>query len=111
MAKALEVLIDGKHLGYFVPPEGSAFGVMVGNVPIHYMRAQVSTGGASESWYWQLPDIEEGQDLTLRLVDVDASQGRPPARIEAIDASRQEEIKRMAREAAQKAREQKGKNA
>jgi hypothetical protein len=41
--KALEVLINGKLIGLYVPPEGECFGVMLGNVPRTYMRAQVTS--------------------------------------------------------------------
>ena len=96
MTKALEVLIDGIHFGFYVPPEGQTFGAMVGNIPISYMRAHIVSGSETESWQWQLPDIQEGQSLTFRLVDVDASQGTPPGRIEQVQIDQDEHNKFMA---------------
>jgi hypothetical protein len=57
--KALEVSIDGKIIGIYVPPEGRPFSAMVANIPRKYMRAQVLASSDEESWQWQLPDISE----------------------------------------------------
>ena len=56
MVKALEVSIDGKLVGNYVPPAGKTFSAVLANVPKTYMRAQVFSGGPdSETWQWQLP--------------------------------------------------------
>ncbi len=47
---ALEVLINGKRVGVYVPPEGCTFAAMVGNIPRTYMRAHIMTGSDSENW-------------------------------------------------------------
>jgi hypothetical protein len=46
---ALEVLINGRRVGVYVPPEGSTFAAMVGNAPRTYMRAHIMTGNDLES--------------------------------------------------------------
>jgi len=43
---------------------------MLANVPMTYMRPFVTAGNGHESRRWQLPDIEEGQHLSCRMVDV-----------------------------------------
>ena len=75
---ALEVSIDGKRVGIYVPPEGSTFAAMVGNIPRTYMRAQIMTGNDSESWQWQLPDIKPGQRISFRLIEAPDGSGVPP---------------------------------
>jgi hypothetical protein len=47
---AIEVLINGKRVGIYVPPEGATFGAVVGNVPRTYMRAHITTLTDAESW-------------------------------------------------------------
>jgi hypothetical protein len=81
MVKALEVSLDGTPLGLFVPPLGEPFAVFVGNIPRRYMRVQVVSGTRKESWSWQLPDVQEGQVLSLRMVEAKPGSGRPPASI------------------------------
>lgn len=74
---ALEVLIDGKAIGVYVPPEGASFSAMVGNIPRRYMRAHIMTGNDEESWQWQLPDIQPGQVISFRMVDAPTGSGIP----------------------------------
>ncbi len=76
--KALEVSIDGKVVGIFVPPDGACFTAMVGNIPRTYMRAHIVSGTDTESWQWQLPDLREGQTITFRMVEARSSSGVPP---------------------------------
>jgi len=75
---AIEVLINGKRVGIYVPPEGATFGAMVGNIPRKYMRAHIMTFTDSESWQWQLPDIKPGQLISFRQVKAPIGSGVPP---------------------------------
>jgi len=79
--KALEVSIDGKIIGIYVPPEGRPFSAMVANIPRKYVRAQVLASTDEESWQWQLPDISEGQSITFRMVEAPPGDGVPVHRI------------------------------
>ena len=100
MVKALEVSIDGKLVGNYVPPAGKTFSAMLANVPKTYMRAQVFSGGPdSETWQWQLPDIEEGQVLAFRMIEAPEDSGVPPHRITKRDPREDEEDKRLAKKA------------
>jgi hypothetical protein len=77
---ALEVSIDGKRVGVYVPPEGSTFAAMVGNVPRTYMRAHIMTGNDAESWQWQLPEIKadaQNPAMALRFSVEDHRPGLP----------------------------------
>jgi hypothetical protein len=104
--KALEVLVNGEFVGLYVPPEGECFGVVLGNVPRTYMRAQVSAGSKTESWYWQLPDIKEGETISFRLVEAAGREGVPPQRRVSNDPIEQKRIKQAAAKAWAKAKRQ-----
>ncbi len=104
--KALEVLVNGEIAGLYVPPEGECFGVMLGNVPRTYMRAQVSSGNKTESWYWQLPDIKEGETISFRLVEAAGREGVPPQRRVPNDPAEQKQIKQAAAKAWAKTKKQ-----
>ncbi len=86
MSKALEIKIDGKLFGTFVPPEGSSFGVMMGNIFQTHMKVQVTTGTREEEWYWKLPDIAENQEITFRMVEAEPGSGIPPASVVPVEA-------------------------
>jgi hypothetical protein len=101
---ALEVLINGKRVGVYVPPEGCSFAAMVGNIPRTYMRAHIMTGNDSESWQWQLPDIKPGQLISFRLVEAPVGSGVPPQFVRARDPKEVEENKREARKLYAKAK-------
>jgi hypothetical protein len=70
--KALEVSIDGKVIGTYVPPKGSTFAAMVANIPRRYMRAHLTSGNNTETWQWQLPDVKHGQTISFRMVEAKA---------------------------------------
>lgn len=97
--KALEVLVNGKAVGLYIPSEGECFSVIVANVPRTYMRAQVMSGNKTENWYWQLPDINEGETITFRLVEADGRAGVPPQRIVPKNAKQTKAFKRKAAKA------------
>jgi|SRR3989344_6711229 len=94
--KALEVLVNGKAIGLYVPPEGECFSAIVANVPRTYMRAQVLAGSESENWQWQLPDIQEGETIAFRLVETNGRTGVPPHRVTPKDPKQVREIKKEA---------------
>jgi hypothetical protein len=93
--KALEVSIDGRVICIFVPPPGEPFVASVGNIPRSYMRVHIMSSTLSESWQWQLPDLDEGQTVAFRMVDADAGSGVPPDYIRQR-APEEIEIKRLA---------------
>ncbi|MGD0527713.1 MAG: hypothetical protein ABSE49_21450 [Polyangiaceae bacterium] len=101
---ALEVSIDGIIVGVYVPPEGGTFAAMVGNIPRHYMRSQITTGNDTESWSWQLPDIQAGQTITFRLVEAPVGSGVPPQFVRRRDLDAVEKTNQLAKEAAAEAR-------
>src|SRR5262245_50392897 len=76
--ECLEVSINGKRIGVYVPPEGSTFAAMVGNIPRKYMRAHIMTENDVERWQWQLPNIKLGQRISFRLVRAPVGSGVPP---------------------------------
>jgi hypothetical protein len=96
---ALEVLINGKRVGVYVPPEGCSFAAMVGNVPRTYMRAHIMTGTDSESWQWQLPDIKPGQLISFRLVEAPVGSGVPPQFVRPRDRKEVEQNSKEAKKA------------
>ena len=83
--KSIEVSVDGKVIGVFVPPEGESFAAMIGNIPRSYMRAQIMTGTELERWQWQLPDIQEGQVISFRMLSAQLGSGVPPHYVTKID--------------------------
>jgi len=101
---ALEVTIDGRIVGVFVPPEGCTFGAMVANVPRRYMRAHIMTASDAETWQWQLPDIKPGQVISFRQVNAPVGSGVPPQYVRARDPREVEENKREAKKLYAKAR-------
>lgn len=97
--KALEVSIDGKVVGVYVPPEGEVFAASVGNIPRTYMRAHVMSGTETESWQWQLPDLQEGQVISFRMIEAEPGTGVPPQYVRNRHPGEVAEIRRLAHEA------------
>ena len=94
---AVEVLIDGKRVGIYVPPEDASFGAMVGNIPRRYMRAHIMASNDAESWQWQLPDIKPGQVISFRQVKAPLGSGVPPQFVRPRDPLEVAENKREAK--------------
>lgn len=103
LMKALQVSINGDVIGVFVPPEGSPFAAMLGNIPKHYMRAQIMSGTHAESWQWRLPDIAEGQTISFCMVDAEPGGGVPPQFKRPIAPAERSANRRRARTAYEKA--------
>jgi len=101
---ALEVLINGKRVGIYVPPEGSTFLARVGNIPATYMRAHITTSNDVESWQWQLPDVKPGQLISFRQVKAPTGSGVPPQFVRARDPREVAENKREAKKLYAKAK-------
>ena len=104
--KALEVSIDGKVVG--IPHEGQSFAAMLGNVPLTYMRAHVVSHNEAESWQWQLPDVQEGQLVSFRMVEAVPGSGVPPQLVRSRDPREVDDIKRKAQEAYARAKREGG---
>ena len=98
MPNALEVSIDGKVVGIYVPPAGKCFSAMLANIPKTYMRAQVISGSDNEDWYWQLPDIEEGQIISFRMIHATQDEGVPPERVVPRNRDEYEKLHKLAKE-------------
>jgi hypothetical protein len=103
---ALEVLINGKRIGIYVPPAGSSFGAMVGNIPGTYMRAHIMTSNDAESWQWQLPNIKPGQLISFRQVKAPVGSGVPPPFVRPRDPREVAENKREAKKLYARARKE-----
>ena len=101
---AVEVLINRKRVGVYVPPEGCTFAAMVGNIPRRYMRAHIMAGNDAESWQWQLPDIQPGQLISFRLVKAAVGSGVPPQFVRPRDPREVEGTRKAAKKAYAKAR-------
>ena len=97
--KALEVSIDGKVIGVYVPPEGEVFAATLGNIPRTYMRAHVMSGTETESWQWQLPDLQEGQVISFRMIEAEPGTGVQPQYVSTRDPEEVAEIRGWAAEA------------
>ena len=102
--KALEVSINGKVVGLYVPPEGRPFAAMVANVPRTYMRAHIMTSTETEAWQWQLPDVKEGQVIGFRMVEAVPGSSVPP-RVSRLDPAETAESKNLAKKAFADARQ------
>jgi hypothetical protein len=79
---------------------------MIANVPKMYMRAQTLAGNDAERWQWQLPDVQEGETISFRMVEAERESGVPPHRVTNRDPEEVEEIKRSAKEASEQAMRQ-----
>jgi hypothetical protein len=101
--KGLEVSIDGRVIGTYVPPKGGTFAAMVGNIPLRYMRAHIVSGTETESWQWQLPDIQQGQTISFRMIEAKTGSGVPPQVVRARDPSEVARLRRLAAEGHTKA--------
>lgn len=109
--KALEVSIDGKVIGIFVPPARNTFAAMVGNIPRSHMRAHIMSGNDKESWQWQLPDVSEGQTISFRMIEAKAGSGIPPHYVRQRSPKEVAENKRLAKKAFAQAMEERGREA
>jgi len=103
---AVEVLINGKRVGVYVPPEGTTFGAMVGNIPRKYMRAHIMAINDMESWQWQLPDIRPGQLISFRQIRAPIGSGVPPQFVRKRDLREVAENRREAKKLYAKARKE-----
>jgi hypothetical protein len=103
---ALEVLINGKRIGIYVPPNGASFLAGVGNIPKKYMRAHIMTGNDAESWQWQLPNIKPGQLISFRQVKAPLGSGVPPQFVRPRDPREVAENKREAKKLYAKAKKE-----
>ena len=101
--RALKVSIDGRRVGLYVPPEGAPFAAMIANIPRKYMRAHITSGTSSESWQWQLPDIQLGQTISFRMVEAEPGSGIAPQFVRRRTRDEIVENKRLAAEAYQEA--------
>jgi hypothetical protein len=75
----------------------------VANIPRTYMRAQILASNDAERWQWQLPDVEEGQAISFRMIEAERENGAPPDRVTKQDPEEIAESKRLAREAYERA--------
>ena len=103
---ALEVLINGKRIGIYVPPSGASFLAGVGNIPKKYMRAHIMTFTDAESWQWQLPDVKPGQLISFRQVEAPIGSGVPPQFVRPRDPREVAENKREAKKLYAKAKKE-----
>jgi hypothetical protein len=89
LAKALEVTIDGKIIGLYVPGAGKCFSASLGNWPKTHMEAHVHSGSDQEDWHWELPNINEGQIISFKIIET-SEKGVPPQNIKPISQEEKE---------------------
>jgi hypothetical protein len=94
----LEVSIDGTIVGVYVPPTGGVFAAMVGNIPRTHMRGNITSSNDTETWAWQLPDVQIGQSVSFRLVAANG-MGVAPHEVRRRDPAEVDSIKERGRAA------------
>jgi len=97
--KAIEVSLNGKVIGVYIPPDDQPFSVMMANIPRSYIRAQVLASDDEERWQWQLPDIQEGEIISFRMIEAERENGVRPHRVTKRDPEEVAEYKRLGKEA------------
>jgi hypothetical protein len=107
MKRAIEVLIDGERVGLLQARGGNPVGVSVGNIPRDHMRVWATGSDDTETWYWQMPDVADGQMVSFRVVEIEDNEISKPYQIEKRDPEEVAENKRIAKEMYKKAMQEK----
>ena len=107
MARAIEVLVNGKRAGILQARSGSPVGVTVANIPNDHMRVWAYGSDDEETWYWQMPDIQDGETVSFRVIEANESEISKPYEIEKRDPEEVAESKRRAKEMREKALQEK----
>jgi len=116
MKRAIEVLIDGKRVGLLQGRGGKSVGINVGNIPKDHMRVWANSNDDEESWYWQMPDVQDGQTVSFRIIEAEEHEISKPYQKEKRDPeevakSKMEARKLFKKAMKEKAEREKGKNA
>ncbi len=76
--RALQVSIDGRVVGICALPDQAPFLAMIGNIPRKYMRGHIMLETPTETWQWQLPNVQDGECIEFCLTDADPESVSPP---------------------------------
>lgn len=76
--RALQVSIEGRVVGIYASPDQAPFWAVIGNIPRDYMRGSIMLNTPTESWQWQLPDMQEGECVEFCLTEADPESVSPP---------------------------------
>ena len=109
--RAIEVLVDGERVGVLQARNGNPVAVTVGNIPKDHMRVWAHGSDDEETWYWQMPDVYDGQTVSFRVIESDSLEISKPYEVEERDPEEVADIKRRAREGYQRAKARKNKDA
>ncbi|WP_137010776.1 hypothetical protein [Ectopseudomonas oleovorans] len=98
MKRAIEVLLDGKRVMLLQAPDGGPASVQLANVQENYMRAWAHASSDEEVWRWQLPNIQDGQAISFRVIQAEADDISPPQEVEKRDPEQVAAGKQRAKE-------------
>ncbi|MES2820974.1 MAG: hypothetical protein V4812_18520 [Pseudomonadota bacterium] len=98
MKRAIEVLVDGQRVKLLQAPDGGPASVQLANVPRDHMRAWAHASSDDEAWQWQLPDIQDGQTISFRVIQAEQHEITPPQEVEKRDPEQVAEGKQRAKE-------------
>jgi hypothetical protein len=85
--RALQVSIDGRIFGVFCVPDEAPLLAMCGNIPRTYMRAHIMTGTDTESWQWQMPDVQEGECIEFLITEAEPESSCPPHFVRRLESA------------------------
>ncbi len=103
MGRAIEVLIDSKRVGLLQARGEKPVGVTVANIPKDHMRVWANGSDDIETWYWQMPDVADGQTVQFRIMEVENDEISKPYIIEKRDPEEVAKKKKRAQEMYEKA--------
>lgn len=98
MKRAIEVLVDGQRVRLLQAPDGGPASVQLANVPGDHMRVWAHASSDDETWQWQLPDIQDGQTISFRVIQAEQHEITSPQEVEKRDPEQVAEGKRRAKE-------------
>jgi hypothetical protein len=98
MKRAIEVLVNGKRVGLLQARGGKPVGLAIGNLPSDHMRVWAHGSDDEEKWFWQMPDVPDGQLVSFRVIQAEPSEISTPDEVELRDPAEVAEMKRKSKE-------------
>jgi hypothetical protein len=80
VTKALEVTIDQKIIGIYVPSDGKQFVAELESDPEVCTNLMVVSGSDQETWYWYIDNIAKDSIVSFRMIET-AERGVPAHRV------------------------------
>jgi hypothetical protein len=80
VTKALEVTIDQKIIGIYVPSAGNSFAAELECEPEDCTNLMVVSGTDQETWYWYIDNIGKDSIVSFRMIETD-ERGVLPHRV------------------------------